>query len=72
MKKDATWALSSFILVTGPCSSSCASCSGYTPLPNSCDICSNFLANNDTQKCSTCLNGFNLSTTENRCYKCSI
>ena len=49
--------------MTGPCSSSCASCSGYTPIPNNCDICSNFLANNDTQKCSTCLNGFNLSTT---------
>lgn len=63
MQSDATWGLSSFVLVTGPCSPSCASCIGYTPQPDSCDICSNFLANNETgQKCSSCLNGFNLSS----------
>ena len=67
---SSSWSISSFVLVTGTCNSNCAACSGYTPNPSGCDICKNFLANNDTaggQKCSTCSNGFTLNQNLNRC-----
>lgn len=66
----ATWSISSFVIVTGLCNVNCAGCSGYTASLAGCDICKNFLANNQSaggEKCSTCLNGFNYNSNLNKC-----